>query len=377
MSDIIIKEVKTRKQIRQFINFPLKLYKGNKYFVPCLYCDEKAIFKKDYLYNEQASHKAFLAYRDNKVVGRVMGIIQHVSNEKWNQKRVRFNRFDCIDDLKVSDALFKTIEQYAKENGMNEIVGPLGFSDMEREGLLIEGFDYLSTFEEQYNYPYYQKLIEHYGFIKEVDWVERRLFPSKEKDPKNRLERIANIVMKKNKFHFAEAKSTNDFLKKYKDDFFTLCDETYKDLYQTVPFSEKIKKSLISSFKLILNNKYFGVILNENNEPVCFGLLFPELGSSLQKSGGRLYPWTLIKLLHSIRHPKIYDLGLIGVKKEYLNTGVASVMIHYMNGYLNNGKTKYMETNLNLEDNNHIISIWSNFDNIQHKRRRSFVKKVD
>lgn len=375
-NDLVIKEVKTKKQVKDFINFPLMLYKNNKYFVPFLYGDEKAIFKKNYLYREQADYKAFLAYKDNKVVGRVLAIIQKVSNEKWQQKRVRFSRFDSINDVNVSNALFKKVEEYGKINGMNEIVGPLGFSDMDREGLLIEGFDYLSTFEEQYNYQYYQSLIESFGFEKEIDWEESRIFPNKERNENHRLDRLANIVMKKNHLHFAQAKNTKLFLKKYKDDLFYLCDETYKNLYQTVPFSEKIKKSLIRSFSLILNKKYLGLVLNERNEPVCFGLLFPELGSAVQRSGGRLYPWTLIKLLYKVRHPKIFDLGLIGVHPDYINCGTVAIIIAQMNSYLNNGKTIYMETNLNLENNSNIISLWNNFDHIQHKKRRSFVKKI-
>ena len=373
-----IKLVKSKKEIKQFINFPLNLYKNNKYFVPCLYSDELAIFKKDYLYNDQADYNAFIAIKDGKVVGRIMAILQKASNAKWNLKRIRFNRFDCIDDQEVADALFDKVFEYAKERGMDEVVGPLGFSDLEREGLLIEGFDYLSTFEEQYNYPYYQRLIENYGFKKEIDWVERRLFPNKKDDTDlgKRLEKISDLVMKKNKLHFAETKNINEFLKKYKDSFFDLCEKSYENLYMTVPFSEKIKKSLIASFKLIINKRFISMILNENNEAVCFGLCFPEMGSFIQKSKGKLTPITLIKLLHGIRHPKILDLGLIGVDSRYVNSGVATVMVNLTYKYLNNDKNiKYMETNLNLENNFHIISLWDKFDNIQHKRRRSFVKK--
>ena len=168
---ITIKEVKSRKQIKEFIEFPLKLYKDNPYFVPPLYMDEKALFKKNNVNKEQAESVFYLAYKENKVVGRIQGILQRVSNEKWKQKRVRFTRFDSIDDQSVADALFKQIETWAAKNGMNEVVGPLGYSDLDREGLLIEGFDQMSTFEEQYNYPYYQKLIENCGYNKEVDWV--------------------------------------------------------------------------------------------------------------------------------------------------------------------------------------------------------------
>ena len=157
---ITVKQVKTRKEQREFVKFPLKLYKNNEYFVPCLYMDELAMFHKNFVYNDQAESIFFNAYIDGKMVGRIQGILQHASNQKWNQKRVRFTRFDSIDNQDVANALFQAIEDWAISKGMDEVVGPLGYSDLEREGLLIEGFDQLSTFEEQYNYPYYQKLIE-------------------------------------------------------------------------------------------------------------------------------------------------------------------------------------------------------------------------
>ena len=179
---IEIKEVKTPKEQRAFVNFPLMLYKGNPYFVPPLYADEMKLFKSNYHYYETSEAVYFLAYRKGEVVGRISGILQRAANEKWQQKRVRFTRFDSIDDQEVANALFSAVETWAKAKGMEEVVGPLGFSDFEREGLLIEGFEELSTFEEQYNYPYYQKLIEHLGYQKDVDWVEHKLYPPKEPD---------------------------------------------------------------------------------------------------------------------------------------------------------------------------------------------------
>ena len=192
---VVVKEVKTWKEQNEFVDFPLNLYKGNPYFVPPLYGDEKDIFKKDYLYLDQAEAIYFNAYKDNKIVGRISGIIQKAANKKYDQKRVRFTRFDSIDDQEVANALFKAVEDWAKAKGMDTIVGPLGFSDLDREGLLIEGFEELSTFEEQYNYPYYQTLIENYGFEKEVDWFERKLYLPKEEN--TRLERLSNVIMKR------------------------------------------------------------------------------------------------------------------------------------------------------------------------------------
>ncbi len=371
---IEIKEVKNRKQIKEFVNFPLRLYKGNPYFVPPLYADEMALFKKESVYDDQAESVFYIAEKDGKTVGRIHGILQHASNKKWNQKRVRFTRFDSIDDQEVANALFEKVENWAREKGMDTVVGPLGFSDLDREGLLIEGFDQLATFEEQYNYPYYQRLIENLGYEKEVDWEERKLYAPKE--PDERLLRVSKRMMEKYGLRFGEAKNTSEFLKKYADKFFEILDETYVDIYQTVPFTDKMKKSLISSFKLIVNVKNVSVILDKDDNVVCFGLCFPSIAKAVQKSGGRLTPITLAKCLYAIKNPKVIDLALIGVLPEYKRKGVASVFIGRLLEMLSAGDIEYAETNLNLETNHAILNQWKSFDCVQHKRRRAYTKKL-
>ena len=369
-----LREVKTRKEIRDFVNFPLRLYKGNPYFVPCFYADELALFKDDYLYRDQADYVCYSVYDGKKIVGRIVGILQKVSNEKWKQKRVRFNRFDCIDDQEVANMLLGAVEDWARSLGMDEVVGPLGFSDMEREGLLIEGFDYLSTFEEQYNYSYYQRLIENHGYTKEVDWLERRLFLKGK--PSDRLTRFSNLIMERNHLHFAEAKNTKDFLNKYGEKFFELCEKTYDPLYMTVPFSENIKKSLVKSFELIIDLRFVAMILDENENPICFGLVFPSIGKAIQKSGGRMTPATLVRLLRALKKPRVLDFALIGVDPAYANRGVPAVLLGKTQEYLAMAGIEYAETNLNLETNQSVQNRWKNFESIQHKRRRSFVRSL-
>lgn len=371
---IEIIKVKTKKQKKEFVEFPLKLYKGCEYFVPPLYGDEMSMFKKNHMYYDQCKCEFFNAYKDGKMVGRIQAILQYASNEKWNQKRVRFTRFDSIDDQEVADALFNALENWAKEQQMTEVVGPLGFSDLEREGLLIEGFNELSTFEEQYNYDYYQRLIENCGYVKEVDWVERKLYYPDEVDP--RIEKVSKMMLEKYNLRMSDAKSTGEFIKKYGDDFFKILDETYVNIYGTVPFTEAMKKSLISSFKLIVNVKNVCVIVDENDRPVCFGLCFPSIGKALQKSGGRLTIPTIFRLLKAIKHPKIIDLALIGVKDEYKMKGVSTIMVAGILNILKQPGVEYAETNLNLEDNYNIQNQWKHFKAVLHKRRRCFVKQV-
>ena len=371
---ITVKKVITKKQQKEFLEFPLSLYKDNPYFVPSLYMMEKDIFKKNYGYYDTCEAVCFNAYLDNKVVGRIQAILQKASNEKYNQKRIRFTRFDCIDNQDVANALFDKVKEYALDKNMNELVGPLGFSDLEREGLLIEGFDKLSTFEEQYNYDYYQRLIENYGFEKEVDWVEHqlRLLPS----AKERLDKYSSLILKRFNLKVSKCKSVNEFMKRYLDQFFDIIDETYKDLYGTVPFTESSKAMLTSTFKLIVNERQVKVIVDENDRVVCFGICFPSLSKAVQKSQGKLTIPCLFRLLNAIKNPKSIDLGLIGVLPEYAKKGVATILLKEIMDLMIEDNIEYAETNLNLENNISIINQWKNFDTIQHKRRRCFVMKI-
>ena len=371
---IEIKEVKTKKQIKEFIEFPLNLYKDNEFFVPPLYGDEKAMFKPSYNYYDQAEAVFYNAYKNGEIVGRIQGILQFASNKKWNQKRVRFTRFDSINDQEVANALFNAVETWAKQKGMNEVVGPLGFSDQEREGLLIEGFDELATFEEQYNYDYYQKLIENCGYQKEVDWVERQLRAPKQSD--GRLERISSMMLEKYNLKVVTVKSVNKFLKLYGDAFFDIVEKTYAELYQTVPFTDRIKKQLIDSFKLVINPKFLIVIVDDNNKVVCFGFAIPSLSKAVQKSGGRLTLPTIFKILKAVRKPKVVDLAMVGVLPEYAMKGVSSALFAFMLNALKDNEVEYCETNLNLETNHKIQNQWKNFEGRLHKRRRSFKKSI-
>lgn len=369
---IEIKEVVTRAQQKTFIEFPLKLYRNNPYFTPPLYADEKKLFRKNYHYYDTCEAVYYLAYRDGKAAGRISGILQRASNEKWNQKRVRFTRFDCIDDKEVAAALFAAVENWARAKGMEEVVGPLGFSDLEREGLLIEGFEELATFEEQYNYPYYQNLIEGLGYEKEVDWVEHKLYPPAVPDP--RIREMREKLLTRYGLHLSTAKNADVFIKLYKDTFFEMLDTTYADIYGTVPFTEKMKNELVKSFRQIIDTRYIAMVLDKDEKPVCFGLCFPSIARAVQKSGGRMTIPTILRILKAVKKPEIIDLALIGVLPSH--RGVSLIMIDEIMRMLTEGTAKYCETNLNLEDNYAILNQWKNFDNVLHKRRRCYIKKI-
>lgn len=370
-----IVEVKDRKSRKEFVEYPLRLYKGNPWFVPPLYGDEMKLFTDKNIYSRTCSSSFFLAVRDGKTVGRIQGIVQHQYNDIHHTKQARFTRFDCEDNQETATALFEAVEAWARKERMEEVVGPLGYSDLEREGLLIEGFDYLSTFEEQYNYPYYAPLIENCGYVKDVDWVESRLFPTRQED--ERLRKFGDRALEKHNLHVGgEGLGKRAFINKYKQGIFELIDECYKDLYGTVPFTPEMQKQMVDQFNLILNKKYIKVICDEKERVVAFGLCLPGMGKAVQKSGGRLTPACLIRLLKAVRNPDSIDLGLVGILPQYRKSGLSAFIMTVLQDMFKDGKVEYMETNLNLETNANIQTQWKHFESIQHKRRRSYIKKI-
>lgn len=367
-------EIVDKKYRKQFVQLPLKMYKGNRYFVPPFYADEIAMFTDKNIYHKICDHVFFVALRDKKVVGRIQGIIQHQFNDLYKVKQARFCRFDCEDNQETANALFAAVEKWAKEHGADHIVGPLNYSDQEREGLLIEGFNYLNTFEEQYNYPYYQKLIENYGYEKDVDWIENRLFQTNQN--KKVLQTLCDRALKTYDLHVANiGLSMSQIIKKYADGIFDCLNECYKPLYGYVPFTDEMKKQIISQFKLVLDKRYFTIIADKNDKVVACGFCIPGIGKALQKSGGRLTPAALIRLLRSIKKPTSVDLALVGILPEYRNSFVSAFVIQKLQEISEMPTVQYMETNLCLENNTNIWTLWKRFDKIQHKKRRSYIKK--
>ena len=371
-----IREVKTKKEIKQFIELPLNMYKGNPYFVPPLYMSEKVIFKKENPYTSSCDTVYYLAFKDGKVVGRISGIIQRDANAKWNRKRVRFTRFDSIDDFEVSEALFNDVEKWGTEKGMTEACGPLGFNDLEREGLLVEGFDELATFEEQYNYDYYEKLVLHHGFEPEVEWVEKQVRLPKDPAEIDKINRISALVMKKYKLHYVEEKNIGAFIKKHREEFFELYDATYADLYGTCKIRREVEDDILSGFKLLLTKENIISIYNDKNEMVCYGLYLPSIAKAVQPSGGRITIPTLFKILKARKKSDIIDFAIVGVRADYKNCGVPAMLLTKAVEGLQQGRCEYYETNLQLVTNLDIQTLFSRFDCRIHKRRKSYLKTI-
>ena len=369
-------EVKSCRDIKRFINFPLELYKDSPYYVPMLYGDEKKIFKKNYVYNNTCKTIFFLCVDENdKVLGRIEGIIQIAANKKWKQNRVRFTRFDAINDQEVANLLFEAVRNWALPQGINEMVGPLGYSDLEREGLLIEGFDKIQTYEEQYNYEYYKHLIDNYGFKKDVDWIEYKITPPSQIDP--RLIKASEMVKSRYGLSVYQPKTVCGFIKEYKEQFFEIIDTTYSKIYGTVPFTKEMMNASISSFILILRPQDIAVVLDKDKKVVGFVLVFPSISEIVTKYKGKIGLRFLIDFFKNKKHPKIIDLGLIGVLEQNSSQGVATLLITEMQKGIIGKNIEHLETNLMLENNHKILGLMSNFDTEVTKKRRCYVKNID
>ena len=371
-----IREVKSKKDIKAFIELPLKMYKGNPYFVPPLYSSEKVIFKKKNPFTSCSESIFFLAFKDGKLVGRIQGIIQKDANLKWNRSRARFTRFDSINDQEVADALFNAVENWGKDKGMNEICGPLGYNDLEREGLLIEGFDKLATFEEQYNFDYYEKLVENHGFKTEVEWLEHEIRIPKDTTEIEKMKRISAHVMQKYNLSYIQTKSVPEFIKKYRKEFFALYEDTYSELYGTSPIRKEVEDDVLTGFKLLLNSNNVIAIQNDKGEMIAYGLHLPSIAKAVQPSGGRLTPAGIIRILRARKHCDVLDFALIGVRKDYRNCGVPAMLLVKGFEVLNTGRYEHFETNLQLTTNLNILTLFNHFDKKLHKRRRSYLKSI-
>ena len=372
-----IKQVSSRREQKDFLQFPLDLYKGNPYYIPPLYMDEKKIFRKDYVYNASCDSVFFNAYKDGKMAGRIQGIIQKDANAKNGEKRARFTRIEGIDDAEVFKALLEAAENWAREQGMDTVQGPIGYSDLEKEGLLIEGFDVPGNFETTYNMPYYQKHIEALGYEKEVDYTGSFLYGPETEETLQEMEQLVQFIFKRYKLHFGESKNGADFLRKYADGIFNLMDQSYEGLYGTVPFTDGMRKLMVDNFGLVISPKYSAIILDEENRPVCFGLAIPSLNKAFRGTRGHITPGVAIRFLQCLRRPESLDLCIIGVDPAYLNRGVsAALTLAIMKMLKENKSLRYADTCINLEDNYAIQNQWKRFRRDVPKRYRCYVKAL-
>ena len=372
---IIIKKVSSKQVLKTFISFNYELYKNNPYSVPDLYDDMLNTFsqKKNAAF-EFCEADYFLAYKDGKVAGRVAAIINHRANETWNKKEVRFGWIDFIDDMEVSSALLKQVEEWGKERGMEAMVGPLGFTDLDAEGMLIEGYDQLSTMSTIYNYPYYPVHMEKLGFEKEADWVEFKLMvPDKLPD---KFVRISEIILQKYNLKIKKLKRKEIKEKNYGQKIFDLINEAYAPLYGFSKMTQGQINQYIKMYLPLIDLRMVSLVENEQGELVAVGISMPSLSKALQKAKGRMLPFGWYHLLKAlfIKKPKILDLLLVGVKPEYQSKGVNAIRVYDLVPIYQQMGFEYGESNPELEVNKKVQAQWSAFESVQHKRRRAFRK---
>ncbi|MDO9512361.1 MAG: hypothetical protein Q7J34_11425 [Bacteroidales bacterium] len=371
---IEIKEVKDKKQFKEFLSLPFSIYKDNPFWVPSLFMEERRnLNPKHNPAFEWSKTCLWLAYKDGKPAGRIAGIINHKSNQIWGKKQARFGWIDFIDDEEVSTALFNTLENWARENGMNSVHGPLGFSDMDKEGMLTFGFDELGTIATIYNHAYYPEHTIKNGYSTDTEWVEYEL---KKPDgiPEKHL-KIAEIVKQRFGLRVFQAKKSKDILP-YAKQIFHLVNEAFADLYGYVALTEKQMDYYIKLYFTFVRAEYIPIILDKNDDVIAFGITLPSLSKAMQKTGGKLFPFGFFHLLKAMKKNDRVDFYLIAVKPEYQNKGVNALLFtDLIPKYARDG-IQWAETNVELIDNEKVRKQWDYFEKRIHKRRSAFIKHL-
>ena len=372
-----IKEIQpTEDELRKFTQFQIDLYKGNPYYVPPLISDDVATLnpKKNPAF-DFCEAKYFMAYRDGKPVGRVAGIINKQVNEKSKARNARFGFIDFIDDPDVSKALMEAVEKWARSKGMKKIIGPLGFTDLDHEGMLTGGYEELGTMATIYNYPYYVEHMERLGYSKESDWLEFVMeVPDKIPEKYNR---IADIVKKKYKLKVLKYTSRSRIKKEYGHALFHLINDAYKDLYQYSTLTERQSEYYIDIYLGLLNLDLVTLVVDESGQLVGVGISMPSMSRALQKSRGKFFPLGWYHLLKGLKGKNDrVDLLLVAVHPDYQNKGVNALLFQDLIPYYQKYGYKYAESNPELETNAKVQSQWEYFVTRQHRHRRSFAKKL-
>lgn len=373
---VLIKEISGKRALKEYIKFSIQLYKNSPYFVPPLVEEEVCtLSSKTNPAFDFCEAVFYMAYRDNSPVGRIAGIINRKANEKNGEKHARFGFVDFIDDEEVSRELFNAVECWARSKGMTSIQGPLGFTDMDPEGMLIEGFDQIGTMATIYNYPYYPEHIVKLGYEKEIDWVEFKIYVP-DAIPKKH-QRISDVVQKKYNLKILKFTKTKNLIQEYGKKIFELVNEAYADLYGYSALSQKQMDYYIKMYISMLRLDNVTLIANQSNELVGVGIAVPSMAKALQKSKGKLFPFGFYHLLKALKGQNdVVDLLLVAVRPDYQNKGVNALLFSDLIPIFIKNKYKYAESNPELEINGKVQSQWQYFNYEQHKRRRAFIKQL-
>ncbi len=374
---ITIREISGKKELKKFATFPTEcLYKNHPYYVPSLVSDIVGTFSpEENPAFDFCEATCFMAYHDGKPVGRIAGIINHQLNKRTGKKEARFGFVDFIDDKDVSTELFKAVENWARNKGMISMHGPLGFTDMDPEGLLIEGYNELGTSVTIYSHPYYRNHIESLGYTKENDWVEYKIYVPDSIPEKHR--RITEIVRKKYNLQVIKYTNANKLINDYGQKIFQLINEAYDKLFGYSPLTQRQIDYYIKMYIPLVPLECIPLIINKTGELVGVGIAFPSMAKALQKSRGKLFPFGFLHLLKALKGKNdVVELLLVAVRPDYQSKGVNALLfsdlipIFQKNGYV------YAESNPEMEENNKVQSQWQYFERVQHKRRRAYCKTL-
>ena len=372
-----IRNIKTKKELRRFIEFANELYADCPYYCPPLFFDEMNCFDAEKNpAAEVCDFQLWMAFRDGKPVGRIAGIINHKANEKWGYKHVRFGWFDFIDDLEVSKALLDTVSAWGKERGMDALNGPVGFTDFDHEGLLLEGYDSLAVMASLYNYPYYVKHVEAYGLVKEADWIELQVFPPK--TCPERIERICELVKQRYHVHVVKVKNSRELVRRFGIEYMDVIDTAYQKLYNFQPMTDKQKNYYKDMYFPILNFDFVTLVVNDKEELVGVALGMPDIAPALHKCGGKLFPFGWFHLLRALKAKQMdsFSFLLIAVRPDYQDMGINALFLQDQIPIINRYGIRKLETTNMLETNAKVLSFFRQFDHKQHKRHRAYIKPL-
>ena len=374
MSDIKVKQVLNSSDLELFIKFPMELYKGNPYYVPPLINEEKSIWMKEdnpaLQYSEAAQ---FLAYKGENIVGRIAVMINHKEEKELGIRKVRFGWLDFIDDIEVSKSLINTAIEYAKSKGISKIEGPMGFTNLDKAGMLTKGFDKLATMIGIYNFDYYPKHMEQLGLVKEKEWVEFEInFPDTLPD---KVEKFSNLIAEKYELELVKFKSKKDILPLV-EPMFKLLDDTYKHLSTYTPITQEQIKHYKEKYFKFIDKDYIVCIKDKYGSLISFAITMPSYSKALQKAKGKLFPFGWWHLLNAGKKNDRANFYLIGIHPQYQKRGVTAIIFKEIYETFKKKGVKFLETNPELEENASIQALWQDYHPTNHKRRRTYSLEI-
>lgn len=373
---IEIREIESRRELVDFVRFPFQLYKGNPYWVPPIVKEELEMLDKKVnpVFNNALAHY-FLAYKDGKIVGRIAAFINWIEIKELKKSKVRFGWFDVIDDLEVTIKLIDAVVAIGKQHQMSAIEGPMGFSNMDKAGMLTKGFEELNTMITWYNAPYYSKHLEKIAFTKQAEWVEYEIKISSFQDSPEKVKRFSKLILQRYQLKILDFKSHKEIVP-YVEQMFDLLGKTYDKLQTFVPIQEYQIAHYKERYLPFVHPDYIKCIVDSDQDLIAFAITMPSFSKALKKMNGKILPWGFFHLFKARYFNNRASFYLIGVRPDYQNKGITAIIFNEMQKTFNKHGVTIVETNPELVENNAIQKLWRNYEHRQHKRRVTFTKSI-